>query len=100
LRREEKFQEATSRRGSQDNPNALEPQMELARILQPGPNRPSTDEAFAVDESATPGTAPQKPNEYYEVIYNAAHCLRPSGGPNRSGKRPKASRPSSGSTRR
>jgi hypothetical protein len=81
LRQEGKFQEAyqQAQKLSQDNPNALEPQMELARILQAWTaiDPKHYDEAVARWTKVRNALErlPKKPNEYYEVIYNAAFCL-------------------------
>jgi tetratricopeptide (TPR) repeat protein len=81
LRQEGKFQEAyqQAQKLSQDNPNALEPQMELARVLQgwAATDPKNYDEAVArwtKVRNALERLA-KKPDEYYEVIYNAAYCL-------------------------
>ncbi|MEX0978898.1 MAG: hypothetical protein WDZ48_08615, partial [Pirellulales bacterium] len=60
-------------------PNALEPKMEKGRLLQAWAEIDPARAADAVAQWTLLRTrlarAPRKPPEYYEVVYNAAHCL-------------------------
>jgi len=81
LRKEGKFDEAYAevKQLIQDNPNALEPQGELGRILQSWAEKDPRhyDEAVSQWVRVRNWLQPmrKKPPEYYEVIHNAAFCL-------------------------
>ncbi len=81
LRKEGKFDEAyaEAKQLIQDNPNALEPQLELGRILQSWAEKEPRHYEEAVSQWVRVRNWLQpmrkKPPEYYEVIYNAAFCL-------------------------
>jgi tetratricopeptide (TPR) repeat protein len=81
LRTEGKYDEAYKevRRLMDDNPRALEPQMELGRILMawaeqdPRHYEEAAGQWIKVRNLLHP--SPKHPPEYYEAVYNAAYCL-------------------------
>jgi tetratricopeptide (TPR) repeat protein len=81
LRKEGKFDEAYAEVTQliQDNPNALEPQLEKGRILQTWAEKDPRHYDEAVSQWIRVRNwlyaMRKKPPEYFEVIYNAAFCL-------------------------
>ncbi len=81
LRTEGKFDAAYTevKKLIQEHPNALEPKLELGRILQGWAQQDPRHYDEAVKQWVTVRNLLQsmrkKPQEYYEVIYNAAFCL-------------------------
>jgi len=82
LRTDGKFEEAYKEVHQliQDNPKALEPQIELGRVLQtwgekkdPRHFHEAASQWIRVRNWLQPMR--KKPAEYYEVVYNAAYCL-------------------------